>query len=309
MSSKVKIFDLAFGKGSFTNDRKNYQVRCPECGKDGSKKKLHIKLDDFRYHCWVCGLKGKNVLYLVKKLRPDLDVGNIKTPKLTVDQVDDHPPVVLPEGLIPVYRNTKDPDVKAVRNYLVKRGMTLADMYRWRVLAASKGQFRRYAVFPSFDELGSLNYYLGRSIDDAGFRYRNAKRKKTSVVFNEIDIDWSKHVYLVEGVFDAVMSPDNTVPIMGSELSKSSLLYERLVRNQTSVTISLDADARDKMYKIAKLLATSGCSVSVATYDGESDLGDMTKVNVRNVMKNAVPYNEYNGIRHKISFLKSGSIF
>ena len=309
MSSKVKIFDQAFGKGAFTNDRKNYQVRCPECGKESGKKKLHIKLDDLRYHCWVCGLKGKNVLYLVKKVRPDIDVGNIKSAKVVNNVCEDIPPVILPDGLVPVYRSTRDPDVKAVKNYLSKRGMSLADMYRWRVLASSKGQFRRYAVFPSFDDLGELNYYLGRSIDDAGFRYRNAKRKKTSVVFNEIDINWSKHVFLVEGVFDAVMSPDNTIPIMGSELSKSSLLYERLVRNQSSVTISLDADARDKMYKIAKLLTNAGCSVRVATYDGERDLGDMSKVDVSAIMKNSLPYNEYNGIRHKISFLKSGSIF
>jgi len=309
MSSNVKIFDLAFGKGTYTRDRKNYQVKCPECGKSGEKKKLHIKLDDLRYHCWVCGVKGKNVFYLVKKLRPDLDVGRISLPKKEDIEEDDQKEVVLPAGLFPIYRDTRDPDVKAVRNYLLKRGMTVSDMYRWRVLTTTNGTFRRYAVFPSFDSTGCLNYYLGRSIDDAVIRYKNAKKKKTTIVFNEIDIDWKQPVCLVEGVFDAIKSPENTIPIMGSELSKGSLLYEKLVRNQSSIVLSLDSDAREKMYKIGKLLTSAGCSVRLTTYTGDKDLGDMKKSEVAQIMKDAKPYDDYSSIKHKIEFLRSGSIF
>lgn len=309
MDSRIKIFDIAFGKGVYTRDRINYQVSCPECDKTRNKKKLHIRVEDLRYHCWVCGLKGKNVLYLVKKVRPDLDVGPIKVNKVETNEEEIQDVLELPKGLIPIYRETKDPDVKSVRNYLFRRGLSVQDLFRWRVLTATSGSFRRYAVFPSYDSEGNLNYYLGRSIDEDKIRYKNAKKKKTTIVFNEIDIDWKSHVYLVEGVFDALKCPDNTIPMLGSELSKSSLLYEKLLRNQCTVTIALDKDAEAKMYKTAKLLSAGGCKVYTSVVTGDKDLGDMTKNNALSILKNAPAYDEYNGIRHKIGILRSGSIF
>ena len=87
MKSSIKIIDSAFGKGLYTSDGKNYQIACPKCSKgDSSKKKLHIDVEDLKYHCWVCGIKGKNILFLIKKLRPDIDVGKIKTSKNIIQE-------------------------------------------------------------------------------------------------------------------------------------------------------------------------------------------------------------------------------
>ena len=310
MSSSIKIIDIAFGKGSYTADGENYQVRCPKCCKPGSsKKKLHISVDDLKYHCWVCGIKGRNVLYLVKKIRPDLDVGDIKASRKIKEVPNVEPDLILPKRLIPVFRETNDPDVKCVKNYLRKRGLSTADMLRWRIMTATSGEYRRYAVFPSFDSGGKLNYFLGRSIDDTVIRYKNAKNKKSRIVFNEIDIDWKKRVYLVEGVFDAVKCPDNTIAMLGSELPKKGELYSKLVKNQCDITLSLDADGMSKAYDIADQLTRAGCDVRICFPKDQRDLGDMTKEEALQLLSEASSYNSYNSLRHKIGKIRSGSIF
>lgn len=311
MSSNIKILDSAFGKGSYTSDGKNYQVACPECNSaDKRKKKLHIKVDDLRYHCWICGLKGKNVLYLVKKIRPDIDVGKIKVQKNNLEtDVPAQEFVKLPENLVPVYRKSKDPDVNAVKRYLLSRGFSMSDIFRWRVQTSTSGPYRRYALFPSFDAEGRVNYFLSRAIDEGKIRYKNAKSKKSQIIFNEIDIDWKKPVYLVEGVFDAVKCPENTIPMLGSEIAKPGALYEKLVRNQCKVIISLDADAQSKAYKASKMLSSSGCEVYITSSTNEKDLGDMSRSEALNFLKKASRFDSYNMIRHRISDLRSGSIF
>ena len=132
--------------------------------------------------------------------------------------------VKLPKELYLVGINdNKDPDVLAVRQYLLGRGLTTGDMLRWRISATRLGGFRRKAIIPSFDVDGNPNYYITRSIDDSPFKYNNCKRLKTEIVFNEIDIDWSQPVTLVEGVFDAIKCPENTIPVLGSSLPRESL--------------------------------------------------------------------------------------
>ena len=143
MSSKIKILDAAFGKGAYTSDGKNYQVNCPKCNNtDRRKKKLHVKVDDLRYHCWICGIKGKNVLYLVKKIRPDIDVGKIKNVSSTsLTEEDIQEKVTLPKNLVPLYRKSSDPDVNAVRRYLLSRGFSMKDIFRWRVQTSTSGPY------------------------------------------------------------------------------------------------------------------------------------------------------------------------
>ena len=38
---------------------------------------------------------------------------------------------------------------------------------------------------------------------------------KTNFIFNEHFVDWNKPLFLVEGVFDAIMLRRNAVPILG----------------------------------------------------------------------------------------------
>jgi DNA primase len=306
------LLEKAFGPGLLARDKLNYQLSCPFCSKDSSskKKKFHVRLDDFRYHCWVCGAKGKNVWNLVRKLRPDIK--NIpRTNEKSFKDADIEIPEIsieLPQDAVPVFRKSNDPDVRAVQNYLKKRGVTIEKMIRWRIMTAKRGEFRRRAIIPSFDSDGKLNYYVARSIDNDSFRYKNAKVRKTEITFNEIDINWNKTVILVEGVFDAIKCPDNAIPILGSALPTNSLLYKQIIKNQTPVIISLDPDMPEKAYKVADDISKGGADALVCFAPTNKDLGDMSYSSVVELLNSAKRYDFFMNISHKISRIKSGSI-
>lgn len=305
------LLDIAFGKGRVSRDGINYELHCPSCDdRRSEKRKLIVRLDDFRYHCWVCGIKGKDIWRLVQKIRPHLSDqiprGDKKVTQIPVDEFEEK--LSLPDNLVPVFFPSKDPDVIAVKKYLLRRGLSLEKIARWRIMTTTTGRFRRHAIIPSFDIDGNVNYYLGRAIDDVTMKYRNAKISKKNVIFNEVDVDWTEPIILVEGVFDAMKCPENTIPILGSSLSKTSCLYQNLVVKQSSVTISLDPDLKTKAYNIAESLFLDGCNVSVAFAPHGSDLGDLSLEGAKRVIDSAEKYTSYMRLSHKIGSMRSGSL-
>ena len=301
----------AFGSGEKSRDGVNFAVSCPVCNDSRKeKKKLVIRLDDARYHCWVCGTKGKNIRWLVKKYRPGFIhlFGGFSSNKVKELEI---PPVNLPKDFIHLasYRG-KDPDIKSVISYLKRRGLKKMDLYRWRLLSCRVGQHKRRVIVPSFDYSGELNYYVARTIDDSVKpKYRNARAKKNDVIFNEIDISWKNPIILVEGIFDAIKSPENSIPLLGSTLSKNSSLYKRLAANESTVYLSLDPDMKDKAYLIANNLSAAGCNVFMSFAPRGKDLGDMPREEVKSLLESSRSYSRNDSLSYAISKIKSGSMF
>ena len=305
------ILIKAFGTGELSRDGINYSIRCPVC-KDSrrEKRKLVVRLDDARYHCWVCGTKGTNVKRFISKYQPDLvdKIENIRFKK-DVHHEKDEVALSLPEGfqLLGACK-LLDPDIKATLKYLKNRGLSKSDIFRWRILVCPTGEFRRKVIIPSFDIKGNLNYYVARTIDKQNkIKYHNAKVSKEKIIFNEIDLQWDQEINLVEGVFDAIKCPENTVPILGSSLSKRSKLYQMIAKNQTPCIVSLDPDLKIKAFKIADLLHSAGCDVKVVFADEGVDLGDLNKRKARSLLSRAKPYSNMMRISYKISALRTGS--
>ena len=66
-TQKVSALRAAFGTLELSRDGDDVSVKCPKCAKPGSsKKKLVINLEKGMYHCWVCGIKGRNVVKVVR---------------------------------------------------------------------------------------------------------------------------------------------------------------------------------------------------------------------------------------------------
>jgi hypothetical protein len=65
-NERLKYLSGAFGTGNLGRDGVNASFRCPKClHKD--KFKLIVRLDNEKWHCWVCGIKGGSVASLLAK--------------------------------------------------------------------------------------------------------------------------------------------------------------------------------------------------------------------------------------------------
>lgn len=315
-SQKIRILQKYFGAGHQGKDG-GIVFTCPSCKEiRKDKKKLVVQLTNGWYHCWVCGLSGKSFFSLFRKTFPK----SLRDPDCEVlfeGQRDEQhaseelekPKVELPEDIILVGTDeSKDPDVLAVKKYLSERGISRGDMLRWRICAAKTGNLCRRAIIPSFDSEGKLNYYTARSIDENKFKYKNSQTNKTEIIFNEIDVDWSKPVILVEGVFDAMKCPENTIPVLGSELSKKSELFKKLWSNNCIVTVAFDPDLKEKSHKVCDLLSSAGLEVYQVWAPDGNDFGSLSKSEVLEILKRSRPWFKENHLSFKINSIASGSL-
>ena len=316
-TQKLKALERFLGKASHVG---GIQVgfHCPVC-KDSrlEKKKLAVRISDGWYHCWVCGLSGKSFYTLLKKAAPE-SLSDPIIAVMTAHSIEHHQnteedkeeKVELPPELHLIgIDDYNDPDISAVRRYLESRGLTKSDMMRWRISATKSGSFRRSAIIPSFDATGEPNYFVSRRIDESKFKYNNCKRSKTEIIFNEIDIDWSKPVTLVEGVFDAINCPENTIPVLGSTLPKTSELFRRLWQNNCQVTVAFDPDLKQKSHKVCSELAGVGLDVLQVWAPDGKDFGSMSKKDVQSVLQTAKPWMREERLFFKIRNISSGSLF
>ena len=70
------------------------------------------------------------------------------------------------------------------------------------------------------------------------------------IIFNELYIDWDLDVVLVEGVFDAIKTGPNAIPLLGSTLREDSKLLQAIVKNDAAIFLALDPDAEKKSTKL-----------------------------------------------------------
>ena len=317
IKKRVRFIQKVFGTALLDRDGVNVAVGCvnEKCHSYGiaSKKKLTLRVDNEFYHCWVCGYRGKGLARFFKKHRPRYQAEASTLFEKRIAEIEEEvlPAVELPEGftLLGALRRDSDPDIRACRNYLMNRGFTQKELWYFKAGAVAKGRYRRRVIIPSFDSDGSLNYFTGRSIDaDAGRKYLNPRVKRSDIIFNELNIDWTKELSIVEGPFDLMKATQNATCLLGSSLSEHHMLFKRIVGNQTPVVLALDPDAVTKTYDVAALLSSFDVSVRILKIEDFSDVGEMPLGHFSELLHSAQPWDEMDRLRALISTIKSGSI-
>jgi DNA primase len=313
---KISLIESAFGESSLANSGKNVSVVCPVCKEDSrassKKKKLSICLEKGIYHCWVCESKGKNVASFAFK---NASIDNQTKAKLSEafnlqQEVEKEKEIVirLPSDFRLLYLDSTRQG-KIAKRYLHKRGCNPDDLLRFKIGISNESEYVNRIIIPSFSEDMKLNFFLSRSYDENSIRkYKNCDGKKTEIIFNEHLIDWKKPVVLVEGVFDAIKSIENTIPILGSWIDESHYVFQKIVKNNTPVVLGMDPDAIQKTIKMAKNLASFGVDVKICKHK-EKDFGDMTKEEVKFYIENSKKYEISDRIEYLIKNISSGSIF
>jgi DNA primase len=315
IKKRIRVIKDAFGDISLDRDAVNVAICCVnnKCSTYGKKhkKKLCLRVDNEFYHCWVCGYRGKGLSYFFKKHAPRYSTYADEIFQKRIEKKEaEQERICLPENyrLLATIDSSDDPDLRAVKKYVLQRGVTEKQMWYFRMGAVPSGSLRRRVIIPSFDSNGYINYYTARSIDESTRKYVNPKIKRSEIIFNELNIDWSDPLVLVEGPFDLVKSVQNSTCILGSSLGESHALFREIVKNKTPVVMVLDPDAAEKCQKIAALLHSYDIEVKTLDIEPYSDVGEMELGILSKMLSKAREWTPNDRLRTLISTIRSGSL-
>ena len=268
-----------------------FPSRC--CGHH--KNKLSVNFVKSVAKCWVCDWKIKNLGKIIfrwgnrqqKQAWMELDSSAApgELENLFQEEAEQQQRIELPEQYKTLTGEATFLQQNA-RKYLKKRGILKEDILKWKIGYAGVGDYSERIVFPSFDEEGYCNFFTARAYTKKWPNYLNGPGNK-DVIFNDLYLDWGAPVTLVEGVFDAIVAGDNSIPILGSTLRKNSKLFEKITNKNVPVYLALDPDAEKKALHIAKSLLEYGIEVYKVDVSPYKDVGEMTKEEFQNRKKKA----------------------
>ena len=298
LDEKIAFLKGVLGRYYIGSRKEELVFKCPFC--EHRKLKLQINIEKDIWHCWTCNEKGSNLYRLIKKLgtAADLDKYN-KLYKATKkedikEKNKDFIRIGLTETYYPLVVSGSFVGNK-LKNYLVnERGLTEQDILKWKIGVASTEKYDNAIVFPSFDRYGQVNYFTARTVDPKRYHLPKSENGyKSSIIVNEMNIDFDKPIVIFEGFIDAIKSGfGNAVPLLGSLLSKNSKLFVTILEHKTVVYLALDADAISKKCDMAKDFIAHNIEcydVDVAPFH---DVGEMTKEDFRVRFENAVRFDE-----------------
>lgn len=284
-SEKIKIITDILGDSlSIGNELLFY---CPKC--KHHKKKLSLNIEKDKFKCWICDWSGTTIARIVKRF------GNYQQQRLwsefhgiveisdyeKIFQSEEEQKVVVEETVkLPAeYESLCNKDLRiqslAARRYLKERGLTKDDILYWKIGYCPEGEYKGRVIFPSFNMNGKVNYFVARNYVDDFRKYMNPDASK-DIVFNELYLDWSSDVVLVEGIFDAVKA-ENAIPILGSTLREDSKLFAKIIEKDPALYIALDPDAEKKAARIIDSLLSYDIEIYKIPIPVNKDVGDMTK--------------------------------
>jgi len=271
--------------GNYSDKGNELLFTCPACGHH--KRKFSVNLDKNAYKCWVCDYRGRNIRRVVRSHgtynqlqkwdsisnRSDLE----RFAELFMEPVhrENKEKVELPTEFTSLSAGQIPATGLYAYRYLQKRGITDADILKWKIGYCFSGEYKNRIIIPSFDEDGDCSYFIARSYTGDSYKYKNPRASK-DIVFNELFIDWNSDLVLVEGVFDALVA-GNAVPILGSTLRKGSDLLRKIVWNDTPIYVALDPDAAKKERRIIKMLLEYDVELYKIDVAGYEDVGSMPK--------------------------------
>lgn len=277
-SEKLSIIKQSLGSCYESNEELLFF--CPKC--NHHKRKLSVNVQKEVFKCWICDYKGTDLSPLIrdrelkskwKVLTQQVDITRFDDLFKDEDKVQQEFILSMPDHFVSLTNKTHSETGLRAKKYLLHRGITDEQILMYKMGFCFHGPYTNRVIVPSFDERGNLNYYIARSFDDAYIKYKNPPCSK-DVIFNDLFVDWSAPVVLVEGFFDS-LKYDNSIPILGSTLNIKSKLFKKIVSKCKTVYICLDQDARQKELKIVKNLLDFGIKVcKIELYD-YSDLGEV----------------------------------
>jgi len=294
VGERISLIESIFGKGKTDRTKTNIAVKCPNCENNGKnvkhKRKLIIRVDNDICHCWVCGWKSRSVLPLIKRFGSRSQFEEYRESVSVCVNIDDQELSKIKRKLSLPYDFTlitklSDKRRPSIIRYLSSRGLDWSDIALWNLGVSNIKEYKERIIVPSFDRFGKLNFIATRSYNKKINSHHNSDVERTTVIFNEFNIDWTKDVVLCEGPFDMFKCGRNSIPLLGCELSEDSATFDAILMNNPTIIIALDSDMKHKMIKLASLL--SSYEITVKVIKVIDDPGSMSKKDIFELLNNA----------------------
>ena len=281
---KIKILNEILGSFHVTNDELLFH--CPYC--KHKKRKMSINVSKNVFKCWICDTTGKDLRRIVRKfgkfkqlqrwdeLINRVDITKFEDTLFAKQSVYEQEIISLPEEFKSLANKATPFTSLAAIKYLTKRDISKEDILHWKIGFCDTGEYANRIVIPSFNYSGKINYFVARSYIQNRKRYKNPAVSK-DICFNELYIDWDSPLVITEGIFDAIKAGPNSIPLLGSTLRESSVLFQKIVSNDAPVYLALDHDAAKKESKITSLLLEYGVELFKIDTSGYEDVGAMSK--------------------------------
>lgn len=293
----LKITEKYFGVGD-TPSKGNISFYCPFC--NHKNKKLNIQFDTSSdvfgsWHCWVCNASGKSIIQLFKKHKVNDEVIKevkkyIKTElgKSSGEYEPGQFTLKLPDEFLPLYKKRNTPEYKNALHYILKiRQLSMYDIVRYNIGYCETGEYQHRVIIPSYDEIGNLNFFTGRSyISDEPRKYNTPSISKNFIGF-DLFINWHDPIILLEGPFDAIAYRRNAIPLFGKQLS-DALRIKIIQQSVKIVKIGLDPDAILTAIKYIEDFHNQGISVHLLQF-GDKDPADTGYLKLMEINQNSKP--------------------
>jgi hypothetical protein len=309
-------------------DSGEYRYNCPFCpiraGKIDKKYRLYVNTKKVLYgivgwyYCHRCKSRGP-----VKRLTPggqDVDdiisryepskwsdfVNSLKGERAFIDEEEALPRFDLPVDYSPIvygteayeYLKSRRISDEQIEAYQIGFGTEhLRDLSpEERKLYIGSGR----VVFPDYDDIGELTYWVARSYRNHKLRYKNpAGSGAMSKIYNLARAAQYKTVIITEGVFSSIASGYNAVGTYGKNITNQQFSMLAAVAFDRYV-VALDGDAKGSAVGLADGLARRGCKgVFLVEFSKDEDPASISDMGFR--VKNAVPFTFHNRLYFTMS--------
>ncbi|MFW5847573.1 MAG: hypothetical protein ACOCVF_01455 [bacterium] len=253
------------------------QVNCPKCqereylSEPDGKYNLEINTEKRVFRCWKCeepkfsGSLGRLIRIYGSKIDYQVYKDYAST-YFDYNEHDDKPidyHVQLPNEMI-LFANMNNSNKEHLEAYMymiVDRKLSKEILFKYRIGFCTSGKYMGRIIIPSYDKDGEVNYFVARTYKGIKPSYLNPQFDKDAIIFNEAHVNWDSTIYLVEGSFEFLSFPINTIPLLGKTIGKK--LFFELKKRKPYVILVLDPDA----YKNA----VENFNILSALYIGEED--------------------------------------
>ena len=242
------------------------------------KPKLQVNIESQKWHCWVTNQGGHSIYSLLKKINADTSYFTelkdlVFTPGRLKDKTESKVIVSLPRDFQALWKDSKSLYRNQAKSFLHKRGITDWDIKKYKIGFCDSGLYEGRIIIPSYDDIGLLNYFVGRSFVGEKMKYKNPNVSRDIIPF-EWYIAWSKPIILCEGVFDAMSIRSNAIPMLSKKPSRS-LLQKIFEKNVKVIYIALDDDAKKDAYVMSEFFKDFGIDSKVVKLPKDQDPNDL----------------------------------